>query len=46
MPAVHVPEHSRPLLEAFSSGRSFELDGYVFSVCGDYTRVSLHKVGK
>ena len=24
----------------------FELDGYVFSVCGDYTRVSLHKVGK
>ena len=36
MPAVHVPEHSRPLLEAFSSGRSFELDGYVFVAADDW----------
>ncbi|WP_294555468.1 GNAT family N-acetyltransferase [uncultured Mailhella sp.] len=36
MSAVHVPEHSRPLLEAISSGRSFEKDGYVFVAADDW----------
>ncbi len=36
MSAVIVPEHSRPLLEAISSGRSFELDGFVFVADGDW----------
>lgn len=36
MPTVHVPEHSKPLLEAVSSGRSFELGGYVFVAAADW----------
>ena len=36
MPVVHVPEHSRSLLEAISSGRSFVLDSYVFVSADDW----------
>ena len=36
MSSVVVPEHSRPLLEALSAGRSFELDSHVFVADGDW----------
>lgn len=36
MSAVTVPEHSRPLLEAISAGRSFELDSHIFVADGDW----------
>ena len=36
MPEVSVPEHSRPLLEALSHGRSFEVDGHVFVAADDW----------
>ena len=36
MPPVIVPEHSRPLLEALSTGRSFELDSHVFVADEDW----------
>ena len=36
MSAVIVPEHSRPLLEAISAGRSFELDSHIFVADDDW----------
>ena len=36
MSAVTVPEHSRPLLEAISAGRSFELDSHIFVAQDDW----------
>ncbi|WP_418764784.1 GNAT family N-acetyltransferase [Mailhella sp.] len=36
MTAVTVPEHSRPLLEAISAGRSFEVDSHIFVAESDW----------
>lgn len=36
MSAVTVPEHSRPLLEAISSGHSFEVDSHIFVTESDW----------